>query len=549
MTSPPPDGAPAQPAPPPSPWHEPLHAPLRPSAALALACAVAAGVGLASVQPSVHSTAGLPFLLAALAVGLAPNAWVAAVAGAVTGALWAAGGLAWTRPALADFGVDHATLAWLLLAALQAAWVAAAQALAWWAAPRRSPALALLTVAVAWAGVGGVVAPLLPLPGTAAVVGLHTPAGATWRALLLPAAPWLGLWWLPQRVRGALPPLLVVGSLGLSAASLRLGPPAGPTTPAAHDALPADPVVLLQPDLGPFDGRRASLHPDRAEALTTAARALRDHARVLVTPEGAWPHLLDDPTLPEPLAHLPVLLGAAVAAEGGGRHEAVIGPSGAVFKQRRVPLAERALSVVGTPWGRDAVREGAPRGTPHARVLDVGGDRVGVLLCYEDLSDDALRELVAADPDWLLLAVHDGWTELGPGTAWHLNWAERARRLTGLPVVRAAFGGPSAVFAGEGGGTVWPRRTAGGLSRYAVGRADLIKRPPSWWLLWDRQLTALSLGLLLAAAVSRRRAGRLSPPSPPRARPTSPPRGPAAAGSAPAPGAPAPPTGRAGAPR
>ena len=109
-------------------------------------------------------------------------------------------------------------------------------------------------------------------------------------------------------------------------------------------------------------------------------------------------------------------------------------------KRLLVPLAESWPALLGAP---PASLEPVTAGRT-LRTFDVGSTRFGPVTCFE-IADGASARLLARDgAGFLLNPTNDAWFR---GTeAPHLRWARIRAIETGLPVVRVANAGTSAVF-------------------------------------------------------------------------------------------------------
>ncbi|MBU3738924.1 MAG: apolipoprotein N-acyltransferase, partial [Rhodoferax sp.] len=116
------------------------------------------------------------------------------------------------------------------------------------------------------------------------------------------------------------------------------------------------------------------------------------------------------------------------------------------------------------------------------------------LICYESIFPRAVRHPVDR-PDWILLATNDAWFGSSAGPYQHYA-ASRFRAIEeGLPVVRAANGGISAVIDGEGRVRA---ALALGARTHLDARLPRALPPPPYARAGDALLAALALALLLA---------------------------------------------------
>ena len=108
------------------------------------------------------------------------------------------------------------------------------------------------------------------------------------------------------------------------------------------------------------------------------------------------------------------------------------------FAERWPPLAEAWLG----PPPADLVSLDAGH---EPTVFPLGDTAFGVLICFEITNASAARDLVHAGARFIVNLTNDAWFA-GSGRPPHLPWAAIRAVETGLPVVRAANAGMSAVF-------------------------------------------------------------------------------------------------------
>lgn len=393
--------------------------------------AAAACAGFAWGVAASSPTAGLPAVFGAFALAgalRAPGSG-AAVAG-VFAVAWSATALVWFPAAWTALGGPLGPAAAGALVAAQALPVFAAIFGAHRALARGVPAWVALPLALA--ALDGCAEWLQPLP-IGAALGLAGAPALLWPAALL-GRPALGA------LLGALPTAPPRVAAGLAAGWLLVG-----AWWVSAD-LPADlPVGVIQPNVGPLEGRTASTAEARAERLRALARL--DEAALVVAPEGAWPlPAAAGGTRGAALASAfrgfpPVAVGADVF-DGDARYNAVVGVedgaiTGIVAKRLLVPGSERRWLGLG--------RDRYLPGPASPRVLPLAGVSLGPLLCYEVLFGRSLRAADAAGAELLVAATNDGWS--GPiGAREHLGAARLAAVETGRWVVRPALSGISAVI-------------------------------------------------------------------------------------------------------
>jgi apolipoprotein N-acyltransferase len=391
-------------------------------------------------------------------------------------------GLYWIGNALL---VDAKTFGWLLpfavvaLPAALAVFTALGTALArllWGRGPSRVLALAIgLTVSewlrghlftgFPWNAFGYALASPLPLAQGAALVGIW---GLTFLAVAIYAAPAVLAddrgdtrrpWVAPALGAALLAALAVYGALRLQAT---------PTTFVDGVRL-----RIMQPDLQQdekFNYSQKQQVMDRYLALSDRASGprssgLRDVTH-LIWPESAFPFFLtrDAGALAQIAALLPagtVLITGAVRAPEGVPEAAVTRAYNSVYvidhdgsilsvydKVHLVPFGEylpfqEFLEQLGLQQ-ITKLRGGFIPGDRH-RVLKVPrAPDVLPLICYEIVFPEAVPR--GERPGWMVNLTNDGWFGVSPGPYQHLQQARIRAVEQGLPLVRAANTGISAVI-------------------------------------------------------------------------------------------------------
>jgi apolipoprotein N-acyltransferase len=391
-------------------------------------------------------------------------------------------GLYWIGNALL---VDAKTFGWLLpfavvaLPAALAVFTALGTALArllWGRGPSRVLALAIgLTVSewlrghlftgFPWNAFGYALASPLPLAQGAALVGIW---GLTFLAVAIYAAPAVLAddrgdtrrpWVAPALGAALLAALAVYGALRLQAT---------PTTFVDGVRL-----RIMQPDLQQdekFNYSQKQQVMDRYLALSDRASGprssgLRDVTH-LIWPESAFPFFLtrDAGALAQIAALLPagtVLITGAVRAPEGVPEAAVTRAYNSVYvidhdgsilsvydKVHLVPFGEylpfqEFLEQLGLQQ-ITKLRGGFIPGDRH-RVLKVPrAPDVLPLICYEIVFPEAVPR--GERPGWMINLTNDGWFGVSPGPYQHLQQARIRAVEQGLPLVRAANTGISAVI-------------------------------------------------------------------------------------------------------
>ena len=426
------------------------------------------------------------------ALDRAPGRSLSASPSAAFGAGWWMGfgyflaGLWWVGSALL---VDADKFAWALplavvaLPAALAVFPAAGFALArrlWSPGPLRIFALAfglgmaewargLLFTGFPWNDLGMALGVNLALAQTASLVGLH---GLTFLTIAIFAAP-ATLWRVSESRLNLTPTIVAALALVLMAAfgGLRLMSPPSATMPGVK-------LRLIQPNIAQDD---ASFGPenkqvilrryfDLSERATSPDRSGVRDVTHLIWPESAFPFILSRD--PQALSEIVDFLGSgATLITGAARREdgsppryfnsiEIVGRGGLSAqrydKQHLVPfgeympfasLLERAhiTQLVDIPGGFE------PGSGP--RILHVPGLPDAMpLVCYEAIFPIEFGGLMSgADrPTWLLNVTDDAWFGLTPGPYQHFAQARLRAIELGVPLVRDANSGISAVLDGFG---------------------------------------------------------------------------------------------------
>ena len=195
-----------------------------------------------------------------------------------------------------------------------------------------------------------------------------------------------------------------------------------------------------------------------------------DDVKLLVWPESSFPFYLSErPDASVELAELlPVgttlFAGAARAAPAGPGAQSdvfnsifVIDHQGEVLdaydKVHLVPFGEylpfqEVLEGIGLRQLAGSL--GGFAAGSHLRTLDFAGvPRLASLICYEIIFPGAVTE-IGNRPDWILNVTNDAWFGDTPGPRQHFLQARLRAVEEGLPLVRAANSGISAIVDGNG---------------------------------------------------------------------------------------------------
>ena len=164
------------------------------------------------------------------------------------------------------------------------------------------------------------------------------------------------------------------------------------------------------------------------------------------------------------------------------------------------------------PWGDQMARFGisafaAQQGNgyssgPGPQVMQIEGlPAFQPLICYEAIFPQHLRGLDSR-PGWLLQITNDSWFGQFSGPYQHLAQARLRALQSGLPLIRVANTGVSAVIDARGG-----LRDTLGLGEMGVIDAPLPGALPATpWIRWGDWPVVLLMAALLAGCAIRRRA-------------------------------------------
>jgi apolipoprotein N-acyltransferase len=327
----------------------------------------------------------------------------------------------------------------------------------------------LLFTGFPWNDLGMALGVNLTLAQAASLIGLH---GLTFLSIVIFAAP-ATLWRVSESRLNLAPAIVAVLGLALIAAfgEFRLMAPASPTVQGVK-------LRLVQPNVGQDD---ASFSPETKQAILRRYFDLSERATSpdrlgvrdvthLIWPESAFPFILSRD--PQALSEIVDFLGSGATLITGaawrddGRPSRYFnsieivdrnGLSAQRYdKQHLVPfgeymplssLLERAhvTQLVNIPGGFEA---GSGR-----RILHVPGLPDAMpLICYEAIFPIELGDLIsgAKRPTWLLNVTDDAWFGLTPGPYQHFAQSRLRAIELGVPLVRDANSGISAVLDGLG---------------------------------------------------------------------------------------------------
>jgi apolipoprotein N-acyltransferase len=293
-----------------------------------------------------------------------------------------------------------------------------------------------------WNPLGHVWAFATPLLQGAALVGVYGLGTLTFIVLAAPAAGW----------RASIAALIAVGAAGV----------AGRQAMPAVDAQAAGPLIrIVQPNVPQADKWRAETRARELQKLIDLSRRPGfDKLAAVVWPETATPFIVQ-PGSPG-LAMLAVaaprggwlLAGAARAGadpqDGVWNSLLAIGPEGTVAatydKVHLVPFGEYIPFHKEWPPLTGLIGRGSfEKGDSFTTLSLPGLPAFSPLICYEAIFPGEVAG-AGARPAWLLNVTNDAWFGTSSGPYQHLTSARLRTVEEGLPMIRAANTGVSAVI-------------------------------------------------------------------------------------------------------
>lgn len=232
-------------------------------------------------------------------------------------------------------------------------------------------------------------------------------------------------------------------------------------------------VRLVQPVIdqsAKLDDAQRSAVFEKHLTLTSAPPSGDKRPEIIVWPETSIPFILTDN--PDALARIAdvleddqILIAGAVRTEDGGSGRppryynsmyAIDGKGqilGAADKVHLVPFGEyMPLEELFSSWGINAVAaaSGGFSAAGSHQVLSLpGGRSLYPLICYEAIFPAEI-ERTALETDAILNITNDAWFGDSPGPYQHFHQAQVRAVETGLPLIRAANSGISAVVDAKG---------------------------------------------------------------------------------------------------
>ncbi|WP_136634511.1 apolipoprotein N-acyltransferase [Pseudooceanicola onchidii] len=349
--------------------------------------------------------------------------------------------------------------------------------------------------------------PILMLAQWTGAIGLTLVVSGFAVALVFALSrPWVGV------------PVWTVAGAGIYLLGLAITPAVAPT-----DGRPV--VRLVQPNVPQADKWDPALAPQHFTRLLDLTRS-PGAPDLIVWPETAIPAWLEDvmhlmPVISDAGGQVPLIFGINRAGAQRIYNSLVLLGSDAGIaevydKHHLVPFGE--YTPLGDLLGRVGIRGLAQREGngfspgPGARLIDIPG--VGAtlpLICYEGIFP---RDLAAAParPDLLMLITNDAWFGTVSGPYQHLAQARLRSVEQGLPMVRVANTGVSAVIDPAG-------RLSGEMALGMQGVRDVPLPPARNATLYARTgdwpLTALLvLGLAGLAVINRKKAAQIDVDAP-----------------------------------
>ena len=369
-----------------------------------------------------------------------------------------------------------------------------------------------------WNDIGMGIGANLTLAQAASIVGLH---GLTFLSIAIFVAP-ATLWRFSESRFVMTPTALAAVALASLAAfgAVRLSALPSPTVPGVK-------LRLMQPNVS----QGASFAPENKDAILSHYFSLSDRGSHdglrgvthLIWPESAFPFILthDAKALGDIVDFLSdgtTLITGAARAEDAGAQGAryynsieVLDRDGLARprydKHHLVPFGEYVpFEDVLEKAGVTQFVEVPGGFTPGfgARLIQVPGlPKAMPLICYEAIFPTELGDAItgAERPDWMLNLTDDAWFGVTPGPYQHYAQARLRAIELGLPLVRVANSGVSAVVDGYGRETAFAP-----LDVETVVDADLPKPLPPTWQSRFGSLNGffIAFAFLLTARVGKR---------------------------------------------
>lgn len=315
-----------------------------------------------------------------------------------------------------------------------------------------------------WNAIGYAAMPMPLMMQSASVLNLAT---INMLAVFVFAAPALIATGKGSRIGLSLAVALFAAHTGFGFYRLALPAPGGPDQPLA--------VRLVQPVIDQAkkldDSERGAIFEEHLALTTAPAEGETKKPDIVVWPETSIPFILTDS--PDALARIAevlddgqILIAGAVRAEDAGaglppryyNSIYVIDERGQIMsaadKVHLVPFGEYLpFEDMLSSWGLSSVAAALPGGFSAAKTRSLltlpGGRTFYPLICYEAIFPDEIGT-DARGADSLLNITNDAWFGDTPGPRQHFHQAQLRAVETGLPLIRAANNGISAIVDARG---------------------------------------------------------------------------------------------------
>ncbi|MDX0562925.1 apolipoprotein N-acyltransferase [Sinorhizobium medicae] len=315
-----------------------------------------------------------------------------------------------------------------------------------------------------WNAIGYAAMPMPLMMQSASVVNLST---INMLAVFVFAAP--ALIWTGKGARTGLAIAVALFTAHIAFGFYRLAQPAPPSAAPQMAVRVVQPVIDQAKKLD--DRERASIFEDHLSLTAAPVQGGGKRPDIVVWPETSIPFILTDN--PDALARIAevlkdgqILVAGAVRAEDAGaglpsryyNSVYVIDDRGQIIgaadKVHLVPFGEYLpYEDLLTSWGLSSIAASMPGGFSAARMRPVltlpGGRRLYPMICYEAIFADEV-DANARLADVLLNVTNDAWFGDTPGPRQHFHQAQLRAVETGIPMIRAANTGVSAVVDARG---------------------------------------------------------------------------------------------------
>ena len=283
-------------------------------------------------------------------------------------------------------------------------------------------------------------------------------------------------------------------------------------------SLPAVRITAMQPNVGTNPLGPAEREALRSAIADLATRAARERPLIVAWPESTADDLAGDKEENALFARVArttkawqIVGSGGSSADGRPTNSAfALNPRGEVVarydKRQLVPFGEwtpaRSLFAPADRWFRFVEDNAA--GTDD-RPLDVGGLRVGPLICYESVFPSLVRRSAARGASVLLNLTNDSWAGRSASLEQHLAMTVLRAVEVRRPVVIAGLTGPTACVVSDGRATRIHPHEQGHLTLDVSPRTDTTP-----YLRWGDTPLLLLCAVLIAAALrpDRRRQRR-----------------------------------------